>query len=116
MNLGRVIGNLHATIKNEGLTGQRLLLVQPVDENEVAKGKPLVCSDWAGARNGDIIWWCRGREASFPFAPTHVPTDATIVAIVDRLHLAADKNQAEEQEAAIVDEAALVVATAEERA
>lgn len=115
MNLGRVIGNLHATIKNEGLTGQRLLLVQPVDENEVAKGKPLVCSDWAGARNGDIIWWCRGREASFPFSPTHVPTDATIVAIVDRLHLAADAGQPEGQEAATVGAPALV-ATAKERA
>lgn len=88
MNLGRVIGNLHATIKNEGLSGQRMLLVQPVNAEQEAKGNPLVCLDWAGARPGDLIWWCRGREASFPFLPQVVPTDAAIVAIVDHLDVA----------------------------
>lgn len=85
MYLGRVIGNLHATIKNEALTGQRLLMVQPVNAEREARGNPLICLDWAGARTGDLIWWCRGREASFPFLPTVVPADATIVAIVDHL-------------------------------
>lgn len=89
MNLGRVIGNLHSTVKNEGLHGQRFLLVQPVNAQQEAKGTPLVCLDWAGARNGDLIWWCRGREASFPLLPQVAPTDATIVAIVDHLDLQA---------------------------
>ncbi len=88
MNLGRVIGNLHSTVKNEGLHGQRFLLVQPVDSQEKSAGNPLVCLDWAGARLGDLIWWCRGREASFPLLPQVAPTDATIVAIVDHLDLA----------------------------
>ena len=87
MYLGRVIGKLHATVKNEGLQGQRLLLVQPVNAGREAKGNPLVCLDWAGAREGDLIWWCRGREASFPFLPQLTPTDAAIVAIVDSLDL-----------------------------
>jgi ethanolamine utilization protein EutN len=83
--LGRVIGNLHATIKNAELTGQRMLLVQPVDSDQSPAGNTLVCLDWAGARPGDLIWWCRGREASFPFLPEVVPADACIVAIVDHL-------------------------------
>jgi len=83
--LGRVIGNLHATVKNAELTGQRMLLVQPVDSDESPSGNPLVCLDWAGARQGDLIFWCRGREASFPFLPDVVPADACIVAIVDQL-------------------------------
>jgi ethanolamine utilization protein EutN len=87
LNLGRVIGNLHSTVKNEGLRGQRFLLVQPVNALQEPKGNPLVCLDWAGARNGDLIWWCRGREASFPLLPQVAPTDATIVAIVDQLDL-----------------------------
>ncbi|MCZ2157267.1 MAG: EutN/CcmL family microcompartment protein [Bryobacterales bacterium] len=85
MYLGRVIGNLHATVKNDGLTGQRMLLVQPVDCDNSPSGSQLVCLDWAGARAGDLIFWCRGREASFPFLPQAVPADATIVAIVDRV-------------------------------
>lgn len=87
MYLGRVVGKLHATIKNEELDGQRFVIVQPVDGAQAASGAPIVCTDWAGAREGDLIWWCRGREASFPFSPMVVPTDATIVAIVDQLDL-----------------------------
>ena len=87
MYLGRVIGNLHATVKNDEMVGQRMLVVQPVDADEKPAGNTLVCLDWAGARNGDLIWWCRGREASFPFLPQTVPADACIVAIVDRLDL-----------------------------
>ena len=85
MYLGRVIGNLHATVKNAELTGQRMLLVQPVDSDETPSGNVLVCLDWTGARDGDLIFWCRGREASFPFLPEIVPADACIVAIVDRV-------------------------------
>ncbi len=85
MYLGRVIGNLHATVKNAELTGQRMLVVQPVDSDETPSGSTLVCLDWAGARDGDLIFWCRGREASFPFLPEIVPADACIVAIVDRV-------------------------------
>ncbi len=85
MYLGRVIGNLHATMKNAELDGQRMLVVQPVDSDESPAGNPLICLDWAGARAGDLIWWCRGREASFPFLPDTVPADACIVAIVDHL-------------------------------
>ena len=87
MYLGRVIGNLHATVKNEDLVGQRMLIIQPVDTDDSPTGSTLVCLDWAGARSGDLIWWCRGREASFPFLPQTVPADACVVAIVDHLDL-----------------------------
>jgi len=90
MYLGRVTGNLHATIKNETLHGQRFLLVQPVDAKQSPCGTALICLDWAGAREGDLIWWVRGREASFPLLPEGVPADATIVAIVDHLDLQPD--------------------------
>ena len=85
MYLGRVIGNLYATVKNADLTGQRMLVVQPVDSDDSPVGNILVCLDWAGAREGDLIFWCRGREASFPFLPEVVPADACIVGIVDHL-------------------------------
>jgi ethanolamine utilization protein EutN len=89
MLLGRVIGNVVATIKNASLTGQRLLIVQPLDRHGRDKGKPLVALDSVGAGAGETIYWCRGKEASFPFLPAEVPTEATIVGIVDEVNIPA---------------------------
>ena len=89
MLLGRVIGNVVATMKNESLVGQRLLIVQPLDRNGRDKGKPLVALDSVGAGVGETIYWCRGKEASFPFLPAEVPTEATIVGIVDSINIPA---------------------------
>ena len=43
--------------------------------------------DSVGAGVGETIYWCRGKEASFPFLPDEVPTEATIVGIVDEINL-----------------------------
>ena len=40
-----------------------------------------------GAGAGELVYWCKGKEASFPFLPTQVPTDATVVGIVDKITL-----------------------------
>jgi ethanolamine utilization protein EutN len=90
MNLGRVIGSVWSTAKNPGLHAQRMLFVQPVNENLEDAGKPLICTDSCGAGAGELIYWVRGREASMPFRPAEVPTDATIVAIVDELRVRKD--------------------------
>jgi ethanolamine utilization protein EutN len=87
MILGRVIGKVVATMKNTSLTGQRFLIVQPIDRNGRDKGKPLVALDSVGAGAGEKVYWCRGREASFPFLPAEVPTEATIVGIVDTVNI-----------------------------
>jgi microcompartment protein CcmK/EutM len=39
--------------------------------------------DTVGAGVGETVFFVRGKEASFPFFPTEVPTDAGIVGIVD---------------------------------
>jgi ethanolamine utilization protein EutN len=87
MLLGRVIGKVVATMKNASLTGQRLLIVQPIDRNGRDKGKPVVALDSVGAGAGEKVYWCRGREASFPFLPAEVPTETTIVGIVDHVNI-----------------------------
>ena len=91
MLLGRVIGNVVATVKNASLDGKTLLLVQPLDRQLRETGKPFVAIDSVGAGEGEMIYWCRGREASFPFLPEIVPTEATIVAIVDTVNIPARK-------------------------
>jgi microcompartment protein CcmK/EutM len=83
MFLGRVIGCVWSTAKDPNLEGQRLLVVQPVTPQQQPTGKQIICLDSTGAGAGELIYWCRGRESSFPFLPREVPTDATIVGIVD---------------------------------
>jgi hypothetical protein len=40
-----------------------------------------------------LIYWCRGKESSFPFLPDEVPADGTIVGVVDELHLSRDREE-----------------------
>jgi ethanolamine utilization protein EutN len=88
MLLGRVIGKVVATVKNPSLDGHTLLVVQPTDRNGGVTGRALVAVDSVGAGPGDTVYWCRGREASLPFSHVEVPTEATIVGIVDAVTLA----------------------------
>ena len=87
MQLGRVIGNVVCTVKSDALEGKTLMLVQPVDKLLKDKGKAIVALDSVGAGTGELIYWCRGKEASFPWPEQEVPTEASIVGIVDELHL-----------------------------
>jgi microcompartment protein CcmK/EutM len=87
MYLGRVAGCVWATVKNAGLEGQRLLVIQPLTPDLQPTGKRLICLDSTGAGAGEIIYYVRGREASFPFLPAEVPADSTVVGIVDSIHL-----------------------------
>ena len=88
-----MIGNVVATMKNASLDGQKLLIVQPLDRHGRDKGKPIVALDSVGAGAGETIYWCRGREASFPFLPSEVPTEATIVGIVDSINIPSVENR-----------------------
>jgi ethanolamine utilization protein EutN len=88
VQLGRVIGRIVCTVKSDSLRGKTLLLVQPLDKSGRDCGKPLVAVDAVGAGAGEMIYWCRGKEASMPWiAFQEVPTEATIVGIVDAVHL-----------------------------
>lgn len=83
MQLARVIGTVVATAKNESLAGRKLLIIQTLDAQLEPKGKPTVALDSIGAGTGELVFWCRGKEASFPFKREDTPTDCTIIGIVD---------------------------------
>jgi microcompartment protein CcmK/EutM len=83
MQLARVIGTVVATVKNESLHHRKLMVVQSLNKDLLPQGKPMVAIDAAGAGVGELVFWCRGKEASFPFKREDTPTDCTIVAIVD---------------------------------
>ncbi len=83
MQIARVIGNVVSTVKNETLHGRKMLIVQTLDADLNDKGKPMVALDAVGAGVGELVFWCRGKEASFPFKRDETPTDCTIVGIID---------------------------------
>ena len=87
MFLGRVIGRVWCTVKDSGLMGHRLLIVQPLTPERKTTGRHVICADCTGAGAGELVYWCRGRESSFPFLPAEVPTDNTVVAIVDDIRV-----------------------------
>jgi microcompartment protein CcmK/EutM len=89
MRLARVTGTVVATRKDAGLVGQKLLVIQPLLPDRKPDGKPLVALDSVGAGVTDEVFFVRGREASIPFMPDHVPADATIVGIVDHWNVGA---------------------------
>jgi len=83
MQLARVIGDVVATRKDENLNGVTLLVLQPLAADGSKAGRTLVAVDTMGAGVGETVFFVRGKEASFPFHPVEVPTDAGIVGIVD---------------------------------
>ena len=87
MYFGRVVGSVWSTVKHPHLTGKRLLVVQPLTPELKITGKQLICTDSVGAGAGELVYWVRGKEASFPFAPDEPPVDTTVVGIVDEVHV-----------------------------
>jgi len=88
MELARVIGTVVATQKAAGLTGVKMLLVEPIDENLACVGEQFVACDSSQAGVGDIVHWIGGREAALALPVDFVPVDATIVGIVDDVSVA----------------------------
>lgn len=88
MFLARVVGNVVSTMKDPSLAAKKILIVQPVNTELKDQGAKLVALDSIGSGAGEIVYCCRGREASFPWSPDEVPADATIIAIVDEVHRA----------------------------
>ena len=87
MQLARVIGDVVCTRKDDNFIGIKLLVLQPIAPDGKDMGRTLVAVDAVGAGVGERVFFVRGKEASFPFSPVEVPTDAGVVGIVDHWDL-----------------------------
>src|SRR5438552_11806 len=81
MQVAKVIGDVVATHKDENLASVKLLVLQPIGADGRPVGRTLVAVDSVGAGVGETVFFVRGKEASYPFHPVEVPTDAGIVGI-----------------------------------
>jgi microcompartment protein CcmK/EutM len=99
MQIARVIGTVVSTVKNESLHSRKFLIVQTLDTDLKERGKPMVALDAVGAGVGELVFWCRGKEAAFPFKRDETPTDCTIVGIIDSdAHVFQENNRKKAQE------------------
>ena len=55
MHVGRVVGEIVATIKHRELSGQKLLLVQPVTPQGSTTGRVAIAVDSVQAGPGDLV-------------------------------------------------------------
>lgn len=87
MILCRVVGDIVAPVKNDRLTGAKLLIVQPVDLG----GKPLaagsfVAVDRVQAGEGDLVLVNKeGGGARIVLADETTPVQSLVVAVVDEV-------------------------------
>ncbi len=85
MKLGRVIGNMVASVKADGMHGLKLLVVRPLTAELASAGQPFVATDGSDqAGPGDLVTYEASREAALLHAPRFVPVDHAIVGIIDQ--------------------------------
>lgn len=81
MVIGKVVGSIIATRKNDKLIGQKLLIVRPL-ENMEKKGE-FVAIDNVGAGIGETVLVSVGSASRVGCELENAPIDAAIVGIVD---------------------------------
>lgn len=93
MLLGKVIGSVVSTRKDERLVGNKLLIVQPLTPDGEgglvpARSPCLVSVDLVGAGKGEVVLIVEGSTARTAVSSENAPIDACIVGIVDSVDIA----------------------------
>lgn len=81
MIIGKVVGSVVATRKNDKLVGSKLLIVET--HRNMGDIKRLVAIDNVGAGIGEIVLVATGSAARIGCNLENAPVDAAIVGIVD---------------------------------
>ena len=87
MKIALVIGSTISTIKDQAISGRKLLIVRDTDTAGNEKGEPYVAVDTVGAGTGDLVLVTDGSSARFTNQTTDAPVDAVIVGVIDSLEM-----------------------------
>jgi ethanolamine utilization protein EutN len=90
MELARVEGTIVSTVKAEKLVGFKLLLVNLLNPDTKPTDSYVVAVDNVGAGVGEVVIVVRGSSARQTTDLSGVPTDTSIVAIVDSVEWKGD--------------------------
>ncbi|HET6360864.1 MAG TPA: EutN/CcmL family microcompartment protein [Gemmatimonadota bacterium] len=83
MKMGRVIGAVVASRKDEKLQGLKLLVVRNLDLEMANEKGYVVAADAVGAGAGEVVLYATGSSARQTALTDGRPVDAVIMAIVD---------------------------------
>ena len=83
MTLGKIVGTVVGSSKNDGLDGARYLLIDRCNQYGEKKGDYLVALDLVGAGPGELVMVTEGSPARETLMTTNKPVDALVVGIVD---------------------------------
>ena len=87
MVLGKVVGTVVSTRKEDELSGLKFLLVKACDADGKPTGSTVVAVDAVGAGVGEVVLYASGSSARQTKATKDRPVDATIMAIVDQVEI-----------------------------
>jgi len=88
MILGRIVGDVWSTKKNERMSALRLLFVQPLGRDLNPVGEVLIAADEIGAGTGEMVIVTQGAPAMQAFERDKpIPVDAVVIGIVDNLDM-----------------------------
>jgi ethanolamine utilization protein EutN len=87
MILGRIIGTVVATRKDEKLDGKKLLVVRTIDPETGREEGYSVAVDTVGAGVGETVICVSGSSARLATGMKDTPVDTSIVGIVDTIKL-----------------------------
>ena len=90
MVLGKVVGTVVSTRKEDELTGLKFLLVKACDVDGKPTGATVVAVDAVGAGVGEVVLYASGSSARQTRVTKDRPVDATIMAIVDEVEIDGD--------------------------
>ena len=79
MNLGRVVGTVVSTRKDEKLVGAKLLVVRQIDPEGKETGTFVVAVDAVGAGPGEVVLYASGSSARQTTFTQDRPADAVII-------------------------------------
>jgi microcompartment protein CcmK/EutM len=83
MLLGKVVGTLVSTRKDEKLEGQKFLVLQRLSIEGKLQDGYVVAIDAVGSGVGEVVMFASGSSARQTVATDKRPCDAVIMAIVD---------------------------------
>ncbi|MBN2565684.1 MAG: EutN/CcmL family microcompartment protein [Candidatus Eisenbacteria bacterium] len=87
MNLGKVVGTVVSTRKDEKLVGTKLQVVRQIDPEGTETGGFVVAVDAVGAGPGEVVLYASGSSARQTAFTADRPADAVIMAIVDSIEI-----------------------------
>jgi microcompartment protein CcmK/EutM len=85
MVLGKVVGTVWATRKDEELVGMKFQIVRHIDLQYRVRETFVVAVDTVQAGVGDVVLVCSGSSARQTAQTKNKPVDAVIMAVVDKL-------------------------------